>query len=286
MDWNGIRYFLALAEMQTLGDAAVMLGTSDATVMRRIQQLESETKTVLFNRSRRGHQLTAQGARMLPIAAELRTLANRFEHDYAENEKNLTGRVTIATTEYGANYLIAPKLNDFYSKHPNIQLTLDISPKHVDLSATEPTVALRFERPERSSYVVNKIGEVAWGLYIERRLAAKLKLSAGTVVRGNEPIIGWSTPVDNIQVAQWLLREFPKSICTIEMPNLSGHLSSAQMGLGLFSLLNTSILAESKPLRNSSKPPLKKPILSWAFESTSQKSIAAAINWAVVVVAD
>jgi len=233
MDWNGIKFFLALAETQTLGDAAAVLGTSDATVMRRIQQLESETKTVLFTRGRRGHELTAQGARILAIAAEMRNLANRLEHNYAENENNLTGRVIVATTEYGANYVLAPKLNTFYSKHPNIKLTLDISPKHVDLSAAEPTVALRFERPERSSYVVNKIGEVSWGLYVARKLAAKLNVSPDDVVCGNEPIIGWSLPVDNIQVARWLLREFPKSTSIIEMPNLSGHLLSAQLGLGI-----------------------------------------------------
>jgi len=58
MLWDDLRYFIAVARAGTLSKAARELGISHATVIRRIDQLETDTQTRLFRRLQNGYRLT------------------------------------------------------------------------------------------------------------------------------------------------------------------------------------------------------------------------------------
>ncbi len=233
MDWDGIKFFLALAEARTLADAAATLGVSDATVMRRIQGLESALGTTLFSRRPNGHELTARGALLLPLALTMRDLAARIHHDYANDDEELTGTVLVTTTEYGADFVIGPLLAEFGHRHPALCLTLDISPGYVDLTQPEPSVALRFERPQHGPYLIKKLGQVAWGFFVSTDLATKLKLNSGDVLTGAEPYVGWAPPVHDIRVARVMQRVFAKAQARVRVPTLRGQWDAARAGLGV-----------------------------------------------------
>ena len=233
MDWDAIRYYLALVESPTLIDAAAALSVSDATVMRRVQSLETSLRTTLFVRTRKGHQLTPSGERFLAAAREMENLANLIWHDLAGEDDALTGSVIIATTEFGADHILGPALPEFRKQYPNLVLTLNVSPADFDLTQPQAGIALRFQRPEQGPYLISKIGNVSWGLYIAKAKAKELSLESGGMVKGNEPFIGWAPPVDNIRVARSLLRSFPKGSPAINVPTLRGQLSAVLSGFGV-----------------------------------------------------
>lgn len=79
MDWNDVRHFLALARTGSVRAAGASLGVSHSTVARRVEALEAQLGTRLFDRHRDGYLLTAEGRQMLPSA-------ERVEHEMAALE--------------------------------------------------------------------------------------------------------------------------------------------------------------------------------------------------------
>ncbi|HEV7233950.1 MAG TPA: LysR family transcriptional regulator, partial [Sphingorhabdus sp.] len=68
LDWNDLRYFLAVARSGSTLAASRKLGVSQATVSRRISVLEEALDVALFIRNPAGYSLTLRGQAMLPEA--------------------------------------------------------------------------------------------------------------------------------------------------------------------------------------------------------------------------
>ena len=58
-NWDRLRVFRLVAEAQSMSAAARAIGESTPTISRRINDLERELGTKLFERSKRGVALTA-----------------------------------------------------------------------------------------------------------------------------------------------------------------------------------------------------------------------------------
>lgn len=73
MQWDDVRYFLALAREGSLSAGARALGVEHSTISRRVGQLEAALGLRLFDRLPRGWQLTQEGESLLPQALALET---------------------------------------------------------------------------------------------------------------------------------------------------------------------------------------------------------------------
>src|SRR5210317_1395216 len=65
MDWDDLRFFLAVASAGSLSAAARALNVNTTTVLRRIANLEQALDARLFERLRSGYELTPDGTRLL-----------------------------------------------------------------------------------------------------------------------------------------------------------------------------------------------------------------------------
>src|SRR4051795_4279313 len=68
LDWEDLRFFLALARNGTLSATARELRVNHATVARRVASLEDVLGRVLFDRRASGYVLTAEGGAVLDQA--------------------------------------------------------------------------------------------------------------------------------------------------------------------------------------------------------------------------
>src|SRR5687768_16560415 len=68
IDWNDIRYFLAVARSGTTAAAARSLNVNQSTVVRRLAVLEKGLGLRLFSKKREGYRLTCQGEALLQEA--------------------------------------------------------------------------------------------------------------------------------------------------------------------------------------------------------------------------
>src|SRR5262245_61643376 len=69
LDWEDVRYFVALVRHRTLSATARALRVNHVTVARRIASLESTVRRALFERRADGYLLTKEGKAVLDEAS-------------------------------------------------------------------------------------------------------------------------------------------------------------------------------------------------------------------------
>src|SRR4029450_6828875 len=75
LNWDDVRYFLAVARGGSVRAAAGRLGVNHATVLRRIAQLEERLGAQMFEKLPSGYRLTAAGAAGLDLADPMQAFA-------------------------------------------------------------------------------------------------------------------------------------------------------------------------------------------------------------------
>src|SRR5215831_1089759 len=83
LDWNDVRFFLAIARNRTIARAGRLLGVDQSTVGRRLSSLERRLGVALFVRSAAGFQLTPSGSRMLQSAERMQEAAEELASEAA-----------------------------------------------------------------------------------------------------------------------------------------------------------------------------------------------------------
>jgi len=184
MDWDDLRYLLAVHHTGSIAGAARELGVTKATASRRLAALEESLGTPLVERTPRGLQINAAGREALDaaegIAERLSTLADRVA---TASEKQPHGVVRVTAPPWLAERCLVPALRELRSSHPAVEVQLDNTHALVNLAQREADLAIRNVRPTQKSLVSRKVGEIggcvyASQLYLERRGAPRSRAEA------------------------------------------------------------------------------------------------------------
>jgi DNA-binding transcriptional LysR family regulator len=165
LDWDDLRFFLAIAQHGSLSSAARSLRVTQPTVGRRLDALERKLGSRLFQRTPSGFTLTATGE-------GIRAHVERMEQDALAAERRATGRdiglsgtVRVSTTEWFASHVLGPLLIPLSARHPALGIELHADVRRVSLTQREADLALRFVPFEQQDIFQRKLARVAFGLY-------------------------------------------------------------------------------------------------------------------------
>lgn len=122
------RYFVGVAEYGSVSRAAIELSISQSAVTEAIKDLEARLGVKLFERRRRGVELTHHGHVFLRHAKAIMTEIANAETNLSANETALSGRLNIGVTSLTAGYVLSDILSRFRRAQPR-----------VDVSAVEDT---------------------------------------------------------------------------------------------------------------------------------------------------
>jgi DNA-binding transcriptional LysR family regulator len=164
IDWDDLRFFLALARAGSLSAAARVLDVEHSTVARRLTRLEKSMDCRLFDRMARGWTLTADGIELKARASVLETdilLIGRAAFKGA----SLAGPVRISAPPALLSRFIVPLLGEIIRDHPDIKLHCVAEIREADLGRGEADIALRMVDPVGAELVTRVVGQVAYGLY-------------------------------------------------------------------------------------------------------------------------
>lgn len=172
LDWNDLRFFIAVARNGSTLAAARALRVSQTTVARRIAALEQAIGFPLFEKRQAGYTLTPAGQDLLEKAEQVETSASAFADAASARTRDLTGIVRITSEEIYALSLISPLLRDLHEQHPEIMVELDTTSNLRDLGEGEADIALRSSSQHQPAGLVGRrLGIDDWTLYCSRDYA-------------------------------------------------------------------------------------------------------------------
>ena len=175
LDWNDLKYLLALQRGGSLAAAAKELGATKATVSRRLAALESALGTRLLERKPSGVSLTAAGTAAVSAAREFEQVAASLDARIATaGDDSPRGTVRFTAPQWIAGRFVIPALPELLQRHPELEVQLVGTNRLLNLAEREADLALRNVRPSQQSLVVRR---VAWlggcvyasDLYLERK---------------------------------------------------------------------------------------------------------------------
>jgi molybdate transport repressor ModE-like protein len=177
IDWDDVRYFLAVARAGSVRAAAERLGVNHATVLRRIAQLENRLGAQMFEKLPSGYRLTTAGEEVLELANQMEASSHQLETRVFGRDQSVRGRLRVTLAPSLATHLLMPDFADFARLHPDIEMDVMSSGELANLTNREADVAIRVVY-ERKTLPLNLHGlkgpEVFGGVYISRdRLAAQ-----------------------------------------------------------------------------------------------------------------
>ncbi|MFZ6656902.1 LysR family transcriptional regulator [Undibacterium sp. TJN19] len=167
MNWDDLRFFLALVDSGTLTGAARRLQVEHTTVARRIDALEAALGLRLFDRLVRGWQPTIEGQDLVAHAREVEDRWFSFERKALGAEK-MEGIVRISAPPNLTAFLLAPHLKNLPVALAGVDLELLAERQQVSLGRREADIALRMARPQTAGLVIKPLASIAYGLYASK----------------------------------------------------------------------------------------------------------------------
>lgn len=168
LDWNDLRYFLAVARLGRLSPAARRLQVEHSTVSRRIEALERAMGTRMFDRHRDGLLLTEAGHALLPMAEQVEATVAVVSEQISGQDASVNGEVRLGTPEGLAVCFLTPHLRPLLDAYPNLMVEVLALPRLANLASREADLAVTLEPPRRGPYVVTRWTDYSYFLYGSR----------------------------------------------------------------------------------------------------------------------
>lgn len=236
VNWDDLRYVLAVGRHGTLAGAGRSLAVDATTVGRKLVAIEEEIKARLFDRTTDGFVPTHAGQLALSRAAEIEESALALEREVAGHDARIEGPVRLTAIDSFFDGFLLPRLPALWAKHPALELSLISDIRVFDLSRREADVGIRYKKPTHDSLVGRKLGTQAAGLYASRTL----------VLDNAPPLIGLPSVFDDAKEARVLHEYFPAGRIVARCNTAAHMITLARAGAGI--ALIDCFAADSDPL--------------------------------------
>jgi DNA-binding transcriptional LysR family regulator len=234
LDWNDLRYFLAVAREGSTLAAGRALRVSQTTVARRIAALEATLGFPVFEKKQAGYALTPAGEQLVERARQVEMAADAFADAAAAEKRETSGTVRITTQDIFAVTLLAPMLRELHDRHPEIMIELDDSQDFRDLGEGEADIALRSATGELGAGIVGRrLGPDEWTLYCSRDYAAQHGVPRTRAELKTHAFIGGGGPKLWRAYSAWLHDLGLDDRVIMHHASAMGMMSAIRSGLGI-----------------------------------------------------
>ncbi|WOJ90261.1 LysR family transcriptional regulator [Methylocapsa polymorpha] len=226
LNWEDLRYFIALARHGSLSAVARALRVNHATVARHVASLERTLSQALFERRADGYILTSDGRAVLEAANLMDEAALAVER-HCDRSDELKGRVRLTLARVLADGFLIDRLGGVHERYPSLDLELIIESKVLSLANREADVALRFGRPVDSGLVARRVARIGFAFYASPKYRDRI---AG----GETPaLIGYDEDSAFIAEATWMARRFGDARFSFRSNSQVSQAAAARAGFGV-----------------------------------------------------
>ena len=218
MDWDDLRYVLAVSRDQSLSVAGSRLGVSHTTVGRRVRAIEDALGVRLFDRTPDAFVATAAGQDIADVAEKVEAEVLLLEGRVLGRDAQLQGRLRVATMDMLFHKFLRG-FSSFMTRYPSVDLTVTSSEDAVSLLRREADVALRLTNKPPEYLVGRRVGRVSFCVFGERRLVERI----GADAHYDEfPWLHWDERLDMRPIDEWLQKNAPKATIAMRIGTSGG----------------------------------------------------------------
>lgn len=165
IEWDDLRYILAVANAGSLAGAARKLGVNHTTVLRRVGAVEDRLGLRLFERMPTGYVLTAGGDELIAAAHQIDDTVTSLERKLVGQDLRLSGTIRITSTDTLMVSILPEILAEFRAAHPGIGIEVAISNFMLNLTKREADTAIRPAKNPPEALVGRRIAKIAFAIY-------------------------------------------------------------------------------------------------------------------------
>jgi DNA-binding transcriptional LysR family regulator len=234
IDWDDLRYFLAIHRAGTLARAAAELSINATTVGRRLTNLEEKVEGRLFDRTPEGYVLTLTGRDLLPRAERMEAEALRVAREVIGRDQQISGSVRLSATEMLVTRFITPHLPAFRAQYPELTLELECTNRSLSLSRRETDIALRLARPREDDVVTKRLSSVPLALYAAKSYVGMHGMPADPEhnLTGHTTILFAASRLFTVE-NEWFQKRLGGAHVALRSDSVSSIYAAAIAGLGI-----------------------------------------------------
>lgn len=165
MNWDDLKYFLAVARAGSIRGAAKNLDVSHATVSRRINNFEQQIGFQLFNRSGNGYEKTRAGEEIYAQAVHLEETLYNVHRLAGGKDKALSGPIRVTAADIVAEHLLIDPIASFARLYPNIDIHILDSVRSLNLANREADIAIRVCQSPPEHLIAHRLAGVHRAAY-------------------------------------------------------------------------------------------------------------------------
>lgn len=165
LDWDDLRFFLAVARQRSLAAAARQMGVTQSTVGRRLASLEAAIGARMFHRRADGYVLTLAGKEILANVERIEGEALHLERIVGGHDARMAGVVRVTGNQLVTSHLVAPCLAELHARDRSVMVELLPLLSGDALATREADIGVQLKPFEYQDLVVRKLGSIAFGVY-------------------------------------------------------------------------------------------------------------------------
>lgn len=290
MNWNDLRYILAIGRASSLAAAARQIAVDETTVGRRLTAIEASLGARLFAKVPGGKLLPTEAGEVAMTHAErIEQEMNRLQLSIAGQDAAVSGTVRLTSVAVLVNRLLLPALPDLGAAHPGLRLELLADLRYFSLMKREADIALRLGRPNQdtgAAVLARHIGNMEYDAYAAAHLSAREAAAL--------PWVSYDESMTQLPQAKWMQQvaaresnlrkdDAPERLAPIAFNDPEGICEAVRLGIGK-SLLPIALVKGDKSFRRvkSDDWPAMPTREIWLLTHPDQRRLArieAVIDW-------
>lgn len=175
MNWDDLRFFLAVARSGSVSGAARRLGVQHSTVSRRLSRFERQLGTRLFERRQGRYELTPSGERVMEATGRIEREVLGVDNAVLGTDTLLIGPLRVAALNNMATTVLMPMFTAFQRAHPQVELHVVVANVDVSLPQREADVAIRMTNTPSETLVGKRVATVKSTVYGHRDYLARVR---------------------------------------------------------------------------------------------------------------
>lgn len=240
LDWDKLRVFHAVAEAGSFTHASETLNLSQSAVSRQISALESSVGVTLFHRHARGLILTEQGDLLYKTVHDVFSKLTAVESQLTETKEVPEGPLTVTTTVGFGSVWLTGRLKQFIKDYPDIEVTLRLDDRELDLAMREGDVSIRFNEPKQPDLIQRHLGVLNGYIFASPDYLKEYGMPKSVEDLKDHKLVvfgGGALPFENVN---WHFSTVEKAVGTIkpvlQVNNLYGVYRAVKNGIGIGAL--------------------------------------------------